>query len=544
MKTFMGDGPLPSIRAVKTYPRVALASSVCMAARSDSIARMPLEQDPAPVTFTKAEIASILSGLLLSMFLSSIDQTIVATALSTIALDLNGWETMAWVVSAYLVTSTVTTPIHGRLSDLYGRRPILLINILIFVGSSVICALAWSMPVLILGRALQGLGGGGLRSVAQAALADIIPPRDRGRYQGYFAAVFITSNALGPVLGGFFAGDIGWPWIFWINLPLGWGAYALSSRFLKRLPKPQRRGAIDWAGAFLILASTTPILLGVSNAERSGGWLAPASWAPIAVGLALTVALVLRERVAPEPMLPLRLFANPIFTVSMVITLLVQVVMMALVILIPLNYQLAAGLPPDEIGIRLVPLTVGSVVGSAGAGGLISRTGRYRIFPIVGNIVAALTCAMIGYVGLGHSVAFDIAATGLLGIAWGGQFSPLTIAVQNALHWQDTGIGLSCLMFFRLMGGAFGVALLSTILISLLSAGALAVPGHEALGASPGLALFHLDEPGIHLSAALLAALAATVRHAFAQLFAVCALILALSIIPALVLKELPLRGR
>ncbi|HXQ51923.1 MAG TPA: MDR family MFS transporter [Stellaceae bacterium] len=505
---------------------------------------MPPEQGPAPVAFTKTEISSILSGLLLSMFLSSIDQTIVATALSTIARDLNGWESMAWVVSAYLVTSTVTTPIHGRLSDLYGRRPILLLNIVIFVGSSVICALAWSMPALIVGRALQGLGGGGLRSVAQAALADIIPPRDRGRYQGYFAAVFITSNALGPVLGGFFAEDLGWQWIFWINLPLGWGAYALSSRFLKRLPMPQRMGAIDWAGAFLILASTTPILLGVGNAERSGGWTSPESWGPIAVGLALTLALVLRERVAVEPMLPLRLFANPVFTVSMAITLLVQVVMMALVILVPLNYQLAAGLSPDEIGLRLVPLTVGSVVGSAGAGSLISRTGRYRMFPIIGNIVAALTCALIGYVGLGHSLAFDIAATGILGIAWGGQFSPLTIAVQNALHWQDTGIGLSCLMFFRLIGGAFGVALLSTVLIGFLSAGALAVPGHEALGANPGLALFHLDEPGVHLPPELLAALAATIRQAFAHLYAICTLILALSIVPAVVLKELPLRGR
>jgi EmrB/QacA subfamily drug resistance transporter len=505
---------------------------------------MPLEQAPEPISFTKAEITTILSGLLLSMFMASLDQTIVATALSTIARELNGWDTMAWVVSANLVTSTVTTPIHGRLSDLYGRRPLLLLSILVFVASSVVCALAWSMPVLILGRALQGLGSGGLRSVSQAALADIIPPRERGRYQGYFAGVFVTANALGPVLGGFFAQDLSWHWIFLINLPLGFAAYALSSRFLRRLKTPPRSAAIDWWGALLILGSATPILLGVSNAVRAGGWGAPAAWGPIAAGVVLTLALVLRERVAMEPMLPLRLFANPVFTVSILITLLVQIVMTALLVLVPLNYQLVAGLPPDRIGLLLVPLTVGSVVGSATSGALISRTGRYRVFPIAGNVVAALACAAIGMIGLGHSLAFDVAATGILGIAWGGQFSPLTIAVQNALHWQDTGIGLSCLMFFRLIGGAFGVAIFSTILIGYLTTGALAIPGHEALGANPGIALLHLDEPGTHLSPQLAAALAETMSQAFAHLYAIATAILAVSIVPAVILREMPLRSR
>ncbi len=499
--------------------------------------------EPQRPTFTKREVLAILSGLLLSMFLASIDQTNVATALSTIAKDLNGWEGMAWVVSAYLVTSTVTTPIHGRLSDIYGRRPILLLSIVLFVGSSVVCALAWSMPALIVGRALQGLGGGGLRAVSQAALADIIPPRERGRYQGYFASLFVISNALGPVLGGFFAQDLSWTWIFWINLPLGFGAFLLTNRYLKRLRAPERIAQIDWWGALLILASATPILLGIGNAEREGGWTAPVSWMPIAGGLVLTGALILRERVAVEPMLPLRLFFNPVFTVSMFITVLVQVVMTAMVILVPLNYQLAAGLQPDQVGLRLMPLTVGSVIGSASAGGLISRTGRYRIFPLAGSVLASLACASIGYVGLGRSLAFDIVATSLLGLAWGGQFSPLTIAVQNALHWQDTGIGLSCLMFFRLIGGAFGVAFLSTLLIGYLTSGALAVPGHEALGPNPGLALLHLDEPGVNISPALHAALAVTIRHAFARLYVVSTLILALSIVPAVGLREMPLRS-
>ena len=501
------------------------------------------EVEPPRPHFTRTEVLAILSGLLLSMFLASIDQTIVATALSTIAKDLDGWETMAWVVSAYLVTSTVTTPIHGRLSDIYGRRPILLLSIVLFVGSSVVCALAWSMPVLILGRAMQGLGGGGLRAVSQAALADIIPPRERGRYQGYFASLFVVSNAMGPVLGGFFAEDLSWTWIFWINLPLGIAAFALTNRHLKRLKAPERIAAIDWWGAFLILASATPILLGVGNAERGGGWTAPEAWMPIAGGLVLTLGLIMRERIAAEPMLPLRLFLNRIFTMSISITVLVQLVMTAMIILVPLNYRLAAGLSPDEIGLRLMPITVGSVVGSASSGALISRTGRYRIFPLGGSILAAIACAAIGFVGLGHSLAFDIVATSVLGLAWGGQFSPLTIAVQNALHWQDTGVGLSCLMFFRLIGGAFGVAFLSTLLIGYLSSGALAVPGHEALGGNPGLALLHLDEPGTQLSPALHAALAASIAGAFRHLYAVSTVILALSAVPGLWLKDMPLRS-
>lgn len=524
--------------------RKSSPSERAAAAVRPSAGPVAADDEPPVVSFTKREIGLILSGLLLSMFLGSLDQTIVATALSSIARDLNGWETMAWVVSAYLVTSTVTTPIHGRLSDLYGRRPILLISIVLFVGSSVVCALAPSMTQLIVGRALQGLGGGGLRSVAQAALADIIPPRERGRYQGYFASVFIVSNALGPVLGGVLANDLSWTWIFWINLPLGFCAYAMSSRFLRRLKVPERHAEIDWLGAFLILASTTPILLGIGNAERGGGWTAVAAWGPIAGGLLMTLALVLRERVAHEPMLPLRVFANPVFSVSIFVTLFVQIVMTALIILVPLNYELVAGLSPDQTGYRLAPLTVGSVVGSAGAGALISRIGRYRIFPIAGNLVAATTCGAIYFVGLGHSLLFDLIALSILGVAWGGQFSPLTIAVQNALHWQDTGIGISCLMFFRLIGGAFGVALFSTLLIAFLTQGALAIPGHEALGPSPGLALLHLDEPGRNLSPALMTALAGTMRHAFANIFGISTLVLALSILPAIALKEMPLRTK
>ena len=208
--------------------------------------------------FSRSEILSVLSGLMLAMFLASLDQTIVATSLSTMAQELNGWSLMAWVVSAYLVASTVTTPIYGRLSDLYGRRPILLASIALFLLASILCALSQTMIELIAARVIQGIGGGGLRAVSQAAIADVVPPRERGKYQGYFSSVMAISNLLGPVLGGFFSDYLSWHWIFWINIPFGALALILCNRNLRRLPKPRRKPVIDWLGAALIIASTTP----------------------------------------------------------------------------------------------------------------------------------------------------------------------------------------------------------------------------------------------------------------------------------------------
>lgn len=491
--------------------------------------------------FSRREVLSIVAGLLLAMFLASLDQTIVATSLSSIAGDLNGWEWMPWVVSVYLVTSTITTPIYGRLSDIYGRRPILLIAIGLFVTASVFCALSGSMAALIGARALQGMGGGGLRSVSLAAVADIIPPRERGTYQGYFSGVFGVSNALGPVLGGFFADSLSWHWIFWINLPLGFAAFLLTNHYLRKLHTPSKRRKIDWLGAALILASTTPILIGIDSAER-GGWTSPASFGPILVGFLFVIALIARERVAPEPMLPLRLFRNPVFSVASIIIILISSVLIGLIILIPLDYQLVAGVSPQTAGARMIPFTVGTVLGSGSAGILVSWTGRYKLQLIFGTASATLTCVAIAYVGLGHSLVFDLLSTGILGMTLGFQLSPTTVTIQNALHWQDTGIGMSCMTFFRLIGGAFGVALLSTILIASLTAGALSIPGHEVLGANPGLALFHLDEPGNHLTPALLTALAATIRSAFAHVFWFASILLGLSVIGTLALREVPLR--
>jgi EmrB/QacA subfamily drug resistance transporter len=493
--------------------------------------------------FSRSEIVSILSGLMLAMFLAGLDQTIVATSLSTMARDLDGWELMSWVVSVYLVASTVTTPIYGRLSDIYGRRPVLLIGIALFLGSSVLCALSQTMPQLIASRALQGIGGGGLRSVSQAAIADVIPPRERGRYQGYFSSVMAFSNLLGPVLGGFFADYLTWHWIFWINIPFGILALILCNRNLRRLPKPKLKPAIDWFGAALILGSTTPILIAVDRVEAAGGWARVDVLVPLVVGIVLLAGLVVWEREAREPMIPLRLFANRIFSVGSTISFSMSMVMIAMIILVPLDFELAARLAPNEAGIRLIPMTGGTVLGSFIAGRLVSRTGRYRIFPILGAAAMTLICATIALTGLGRSWALDTILTAALGLSFGFQLPTVIVPVQNALDLEDTGIGLSAVMFFRLIGGAFGVALLTALLVGELNSGALAIPGHDVLGPNPGIALLHLDrqEP---VSSSLLAGLQDTVRAAFSHVFLYAAVISALTTVASFGLKEIPLRSR
>jgi len=492
--------------------------------------------------FSRSEIVSILSGLMLAMFLASLDQTIVATSLSTMAQELNGWTLMSWVVSAYLVASTITTPIYGRLSDIYGRRLVLLASIGLFVGASVLCALSQTMPQLIGARILQGLGGGGLRSVSQAAIADVIPPRERGRYQGYLSSVMAISMVLGPVLGGWFVDYLSWHWIFWINIPFGLVALVLCDRNLRRLPLPRGRAIIDWFGAVLLAAATIPMLLALSRVESGGNWRSPGVVLQMGLGVLFLIALVAWEREARSPLIPLRLFGNRIFAVASAISFTMSMVMIALIILVPLAFEISAGLSANQAGIRLIPMTGGTVLGSFIAGRLMSRTGRYRVYPIGGAGAMTLFCCALALFGLGHSAGLDTVLTTGLGLSFGFQLAPVIVPVQNALPLEDTGIGLGTVMFFRLIGGAFGVALLTALLMAELNIAIAAVPGHQALGADPGLALLQMELSGT-ASPALIAGLAQASRTAFAHVFLYAGAISAFTFLAAFGLKEIPLRG-
>ncbi len=486
-----------------------------------------MRDTPTPPTdspaFSPREVRSIVAGLTLALFLSSLDQTIVATALSAIAGDLGGWEAMPWVVSAYLIASTVTTPIYGRLSDLYGRRPLLLVSVGLFMAGAALAAVSPGMGWLIAARVVQGLGGGGLRAIALAVVGDILPPRERGKVQGYLSATFATANIMGPVLGGLFVEYLSWHWIFWVNLPLGAAAFAATWFQLRRLPRPSRRPRIDWLGAALIVGACTPLLLAISEVQRGLAWHDARVLGLVALGLVFLAGLIAQERVAKQPMLPLGLFSNRIFSVAIAVSALSSMVMMALTMLVPLAYQLMAGLSAKEAGLRMIAMTLGSVTGSFLAGQAVARTGRYRFLALLGTGVATLMCLVIAGLGLGHSLWLDTAVTLAMGLAFGCQFSPMTVTIQNALEPKDGGIGVACMMFFRLMGGAFGVALLSAVLLGRLGAeGGVAVLSQAGGTGQP--------VPGA--------------EAAFAAVFLGAGAIGAVSFALALMLKEIPLRGR
>jgi hypothetical protein len=304
-----------------------------------------------------------------------------------------------------------------------------------------------------------------------------------------------------------------------VNLPLGLAALAATWFQLRRLPLPGKRPIIDWLGAVLIVLSCTPLLLAISAVQQGAGWLSLEVAGQAALGLCFLVALIAQERVAPQPMLPIALFRNPIFSVAIVLSGLSSMVMMSLTMLVPLSYQLASGMTAKEAGLRMIAMTLGSVSGSFLAGQAVGRTGRYRFLALLGTAVATLMCLLIALVGLGHSLAFDTVVTLVMGLAFGCQFSPMTVTVQNALDPRDGGIGIACMFFFRLMGGAFGVALLSAILL-----GRLGAAGGLAQAAGGGVV------PGA--------------EAAFSAVFLAAAAIAALSFCLALALREIPLRGR
>ncbi|MDR3516014.1 MAG: MDR family MFS transporter [Azospirillaceae bacterium] len=491
------------------------------------------------------ETLIILSGLMMVMFLAALDQTIIATALSSMADDLRGWGLMSWVVSAYLVSSTAMTPIYGKLSDIFGRRRMVLTALGVFIAASVLCALSQSMIQLIAARTLQGVGGGGLITLSHTVIADIIAPRQRGRYQGYISSVFAVASVLGPVLGGIFVDHLSWHWIFWINLPLGMVAMAICNQSLKRLTQPLQHHRIDWAGFVLLLASVIPILIGVSQVEQLGGWQSPAVIGPVVLGLVFLALLVRQELRVVDPILPPRLFVNGIVTVASVMSFLVAMVMIPVTIMIPLDYQLARGLSAQAAGLHLTALSgmvvVGALIGGLGTG----RTGHYKRFAVAGAIMMTAAAAAIAAVGLGHGLGFDLATTAVLGVGIGLQLPVAVIALQNALNPEDLGIGTSCISFFRSMGGALGVALFSTILIGRLDRLVLAVPGHEVLGADPGLALVHLDQSATTaLAPALHAAFSQVITIAFSNVFLGVTVVAGLTLLATVALREIPLRTR
>ncbi|HWK43943.1 MAG TPA: MDR family MFS transporter [Stellaceae bacterium] len=494
--------------------------------------------------FTHRETLIILSGVMIGMFLAALDQTIVATALPRIAGDLHGGEHISWVVSGYLLTSTASTPIYGKLSDLYGRKVMLQTALIIFLLTSILCGLAQSMPQLIAARALQGLGGGGLLAMAHATIADVVAPRERGRYQGYFGSMFATSSIIGPILGGLFADHLTWRWVFWINLPIGLIGLALSAVALKKLKAKRLRHKIDYAGAVLLVSAVTCVLFVTTMGGNEYAWDSSMILSlMLAAGLLLAI-FIWHERRIDEPVLPPRLFQNAVFRIANVANLLSSICMLGSIVFLPLYLELVHGLSASDSGLMLIPLTGATVFGAIGTGQVVARIGRYKIFPITGltlNVLGSLLLAMLPPDASLYAVAIGMLVTGV-GI---GMVMPvIMVAVQNAVSSRDIGTATSSISFFRSMGGAFGVALFGAVLIAGLDSLLAAVPGHEALGPTPGLALLHAGPDAISGTPALLrAAVTHAMSIAFRNMFLVAAGISMVALGFALFLKELPLRS-
>ncbi|NHA67453.1 MDR family MFS transporter [Phycicoccus flavus] len=417
------------------------------------------------------QIITILVGLMMGMFLAALDQTIVATSIRTIADDLHGLDQQAWATTAYLITATIVTPLYGKLGDIYGRKRLFLFAISIFIVGSALSSFATSMYGLAAFRAVQGMGAGGLMSLALAIIGDIVPPRERAKYQGYFLAVFGTSSVAGPVIGGFFAGAdsilglTGWRWVFLVNVPIGLAALVVVSRTL-HLRHQRLDHRIDWAGAFLLSAALVPLLI-VLEQGRTWGWTSTGAWIAYAVSAVAAVSFVAQElRMKEEAILPLTIFRNRTVGVSSLASVIIGVAMFGGLASLPLYLQIVKGASPTEAGLQLIPLVGGIMAGSISSGQIIARTGRYRIFPIIGS--GLLVLGLFGF----HFVQYDtplwqtMIVMFFFGTGLGFNFQPLTLAVQNAVPAQQIGVATSTATTTRQLGGTIGTAIFLSILFS------------------------------------------------------------------------------
>src|SRR3954464_1062829 len=435
-------------------------------------ARVTAAAPDASGAFTHRQIMTILVGLLLGMFLAALDQTVVSTAIRTIADDLNGYDLQAWATTAFLITSTISTPLYGKLSDLYGRRPFYLFAIGIFVVGSMLCGLADSMYQLAAFRAIQGIGAGGLMSLALAIIGDIVPPRERSRYQGMFMAVFGTSSVLGPVIGGFFAGQdellgiTGWRWIFYINVPLGILAFAVVYRVL-HLPHTRRDHRIDWPGALALVTCLVPLLI-VAEQGRIWGWGSGKALLCYAIGAVGLIAFILAERAyKDDALLPLRLFRNRSFSVGSVSSIVLGAGMFGGILLLPQYLQIVHGSSPTVAGLQMIPLVAGIMTGAMGSGITISKTGKYKIFPLAGIVFIVVALVSMSFIVDGDTSVWALAPfMVLMGLGLGFNFQPVVLAVQNAVAPQEMGVATSSVTFFRQMGGTLGVAAFLSILFT------------------------------------------------------------------------------
>ncbi|BDB22709.1 MFS transporter [Cupriavidus sp. P-10] len=487
----------------------------------------------APVHDHRA-IMRVIGGIVLCILLAALDQTVVIPAVPAIANDLNGFGHLSWIVTAYLIVSTVTTPLYGKLSDSFGRRRLLMVAITLFIGASVACALAQTLGQLILFRALQGVGGGGLMSLAQAAIADVVAPRQRGRYQGYLATVWAVASIAGPLVGGWVSDHMSWRWLFWVNVPLGLLAMVMCYRGLAMLPPRGGRARVDWLGALLLAVAIVAFLLAMSWGGDVYDWLSP-ELAALLVAAAVAVALLAwQERRAADPMLPPRLFGNRAYVMGVAASALSALNIFLCIFALPLHFQLVRGADASTSGLLVMPFLLATVAGNFIVAWVAPRVGRMRGILTAGYVAGALGLIVLALVTPAVPLAVVLAAMTLAGVGLGITMVATLMSVQNVLERRDTGAGTGALLVLRSLGSALGGALAGTLLTLEFRHALVASGVTQALDLG---ALRHGSEALAQLSPAVRHVLAGGVESGFQLIFAVGA---AASVLALLVVRSMP----